>query len=47
MDLFEGVIAGKKEGEKAMEVFLNVCVLITLVFAFGYLGYVILWPERF
>ncbi|HMP71279.1 MAG TPA: potassium-transporting ATPase subunit F [Pirellulaceae bacterium] len=30
-----------------MEVFVNVCVLITLIFAFGYLGYVILRPERF
>jgi len=30
-----------------MDFFVNVCVISTTVFAFGYLGYVMLRPERF
>jgi K+-transporting ATPase KdpF subunit len=30
-----------------MDAFVNVCVIATTVFAFGYLIYVMLWPERF
>ncbi len=30
-----------------MESLLNICVIAATVFAFGYLGFVILWPERF
>ena len=30
-----------------MEHFVNGCVIVTSVFAFGYLCYVLLWPERF
>jgi len=30
-----------------METVLNICVIAATSFAFGYLGFVILWPERF
>ena len=30
-----------------MDAFVNVCVVLTTLFAFGYLTYVMLWPERF
>lgn len=30
-----------------MDQFVNVCVIFTTAFAFGYLCYVMLWPERF
>jgi K+-transporting ATPase KdpF subunit len=30
-----------------MNLLVNVCVIVTTVFAFGYLCYVMLWPERF
>jgi K+-transporting ATPase KdpF subunit len=30
-----------------MEVFVNLCVIVTTVFACGYLCYVLLRPERF
>jgi hypothetical protein len=30
-----------------MDFFVNACVIVTTVFAFGYLGYVMLRPERF
>jgi hypothetical protein len=30
-----------------MELLVNVCVILTTVFAFGYLGFVMLNPERF
>jgi K+-transporting ATPase KdpF subunit len=30
-----------------MDTFVNVCVIATTLFAFGYLCYVLLWPERF
>ncbi|MGE0376301.1 MAG: potassium-transporting ATPase subunit F [Planctomycetaceae bacterium] len=30
-----------------MELFVNACVLLTTVGAFGYLCFVILYPERF
>lgn len=30
-----------------MEVFVNVCVIVTTVFAFGYLCYAMIKPERF
>ncbi len=33
--------------ETTMETLLNICVIAATVFAFGYLGFVILWPERF
>jgi K+-transporting ATPase KdpF subunit len=30
-----------------MEFFVNACVMVTTLFAFGYLCYVMLRPERF
>jgi hypothetical protein len=30
-----------------MDFFVNGCVIVTTLFAFGYLSYVMLWPERF
>lgn len=30
-----------------MDLFVDVCVILTAVFAFGYLGYVMLRPEQF
>jgi K+-transporting ATPase KdpF subunit len=30
-----------------VDIFVNGCVISTTVFAFGYLCYVLLWPERF
>lgn len=30
-----------------MDLFVNVCVVATTIFAFGYLGFVMLKPERF
>ena len=30
-----------------MEQFVNVCVICGAAFAFGYLCYVMLWPDRF
>ncbi len=30
-----------------MEYFVNACVIVTTLFAFGYLCYVMLKPERF
>lgn len=30
-----------------MDLFVNVCVIATTIFAFGYLAYVMLRPERF
>jgi hypothetical protein len=30
-----------------MTLIINVVVLLTTVFAFGYLGYVIIYPEKF
>ena len=30
-----------------MDAFVNVCVIVTTVFAFGYLCYVMLKPEKF
>jgi hypothetical protein len=33
--------------ERAMEVLVNVCVIATTVFAFGYLCFVMVKPERF
>ncbi len=30
-----------------METLLSICVIAAIVFAYGYLGFVILWPERF
>jgi K+-transporting ATPase KdpF subunit len=30
-----------------MDLFVNVCVIVTTIFAFGYLCYVMLRPERF
>jgi hypothetical protein len=33
--------------ENSMDMFVNGCVILTTVFAFGYLTYVMLKPERF
>jgi K+-transporting ATPase KdpF subunit len=30
-----------------MDHFVNICVIATTLLAFGYLCYVLLWPERF
>jgi K+-transporting ATPase KdpF subunit len=38
-------VNGFKEAQ--MDIFVNVCVIVTTIFASGYLCYVILKPERF
>lgn len=30
-----------------MDLVVNICVIVVTAFAFGYLGYAMLWPERF